>query len=256
MPKRVAQRRRNALSPLVPVRGDRVGGALSATGLGRREAAVRLTELGIRVHAQTLDYIVGGQQGRCREDLVKALGHLAGLPWQWLTGELERLPYIGQWDELSNQWDELSNQKGAYRTWPAGAYVRLWSFVNRCLCAVRRDVWKEFPNPAEAEDRWPGIAMAAADAFVAITDPEHWVLRLVGWEGMELPDTSTAASGLAVTGLVTAWELVLEPWFAGAAPLNYGALAILGAPRLLTPHDESQSAQPSSVLAVRRVLRF
>jgi hypothetical protein len=98
--------------------------------------------------------------------------------------------------------------------------------------------------------------MAAADAFVAITDPEHWVLRLVGWEGMEPPDTSTRASGLAVTGLVNAWELVLEPWFAGAAPLNYSALAILGAPRLLTPREDSQSAQPSGVLAVRRVLRF
>jgi hypothetical protein len=249
VPKRVAHRKQKTLSPLVPVRGDRVGGALGATGLGRREAAARLAELGIRVHAQTLDYIVAGQQGRCREDLVKALGNLAGLPWQWLTGELEHLPFIGQGDELSNQ-------NGASRTWPAEAYVRLWSFVNRCLCAVQRDVRREFPNPAEAEDRWPGIAMAAADAFVALADPEHWVLRLVGWQGVEPPDTSTAVCGPAVTGLVNAWELALDPWLAGDMPLNYAALAILGAPRLLTPREDSQSAQPSGVLAVRRIVRF
>jgi hypothetical protein len=255
VPKRVAQRKKKALSPLVQVRGDRVGGALRATGLGRREAAARLNELGTRVHAQTLDYIVAGQQGRCREDLLKALGHLAGLPWQWLTGELERLPYIGQWDEVSKQWDEVSDQNGPHRAWPAEAYVRLWSFVNRCLYAVRRDVRREFPDPAEAEDRWPGIAMAASDAFVALADPDHWVLRLVGWEGMEPPDTSTVIGGPAVTGLVNAWELALEPWLADAVPLNYGALAILGAPRLLTQSEDAQSAQPSGVLAVRRVLR-
>lgn len=254
MPKRVARRKKKALSPLVQVRGDRVGGALHATGLGRREAAARLNELGTRVHAQTLDYIVAGQQGRCREDLVKALGHLAGLPWQWLTGELERLPYIGQWDEVSKQWDEVSDQNGPHRAWPAEAYVRLWSFVNRCLYAVRRDVRREFPDPAEAEDRWPEIAMAASDAFVAMADPEHWVLRLVGWAGMELPHMSTVISGPAVTGLINAWELALEPWLADAAPLNYGALATLGAPRLLAPSEDAQSAQPSGVLAVRRVL--
>ena len=255
MPKKVAQRKTNALSPLVPVRGDRVGGALRATGLGRREAAARLNELGTRVHAQTLDYIVAGQQGRCREDLVKALGHLAGVPWQWLTGELKRLPYIGQWDEVSQQWDEVSDQRGAHRAWPAEAYVRLWSFVNRCLYAVRRDVRREFPNPTEAEDRWPEIAMAASDAFVALADPGHWVLRLVGWEGVEPPDPSAVISGPAVTGLVNAWELALEPWLADTVPLNYCALATLGAPRLLTPSGDAQSAQPTGVLAVRRVLK-
>lgn len=242
MPKKVAHRKRKTLSPLVSVRGDRVGGALRATGLGRREAATRLTELGIRVHAQTLDYIVAGRQVRCREDLVKALGDLAGLPWQWLTGELERLPYIGQWDELSNQ-------TGAYHTWPAEAYVRLWSFVNRCLCAVQRDVRREFPNPAEAEARWARIASRSANAFVAIADPEHWVLRLVVWKGMEESGTDTIVGGEAVKGLVSAWELALEQWLAGTAPLNYDALANLGTTRLLTAPD-APSAQPSRLLAV------
>lgn len=248
MPKRILHRKNDLLSPLVAVRGDRIDGALGAAGLERRKAAGRLKDLGIQAHAQTLDYIATGRQTSCRRDLVEALGELTNLPWQWLTGELERLPYVAQWDERSKRRGAFPGPRAAE------AYVRQWRFLSQCVECVARDFVREFPDKSEGNSRWPGVQHGAVRLFTALSDPEHWMHRLLGWEETGPPAVVDEIEkvGGAVVGLVTAWEFALGPWFRGEVPLNYEALANLGEVRLLTAAADARSARPSSLLAIPR----
>ena len=248
VPKKTPHRRNRALPPLVKVRGDRVEGALLAADLpSRRGAARRLNALlkpSRRITSQTLDWIVTGQQESCRTDLLEAIGRLTGLPCEWLTGTWEYLGYVAPWQELAGH-RGISH----FKVRPAEAYVRLWRFVKRCVDAVERDLMEEFPDLSAREPLWPGVRNRAAQFFESIASPEHFMVRLVGWDGLGRPeglDDESATQGRLVIGLVESWQYELAPWLRGERPLNYGYLANLCAPHPLT--SPNRQALPSRLL--------
>ena len=77
-------------NPLVPIRPDRLGAALSMKGLSVRSAAEKLG-----IGNSTLHYILGGgPKRRCRQQVRVDLAALLDLPERWLAGDDQGAPTV------------------------------------------------------------------------------------------------------------------------------------------------------------------
>jgi hypothetical protein len=179
--------------PLAPVEGSRVRAVFQLLELSNREAAAVLKRQGVRVAAQTLDYLTSQpqQQRRARESLIRGIARLPqtfrrpAVPEYWLRGR-RRLIQGTRRPPL----DELV-------TWSIG---------------------EELMITLKAWGRRPALAGTVVSA---LTSAEHWYGQLVA-DGS--PPLTEAAAGSATTHLAEAFRILLAPIRAGKAHLNRQAI--------------------------------
>jgi hypothetical protein len=234
VPRKLAHRKKRDWPKLIAVCGDRVDAALATKPLSRREASARLAARGIRVAAQTLDYLCTGRQQKCREDLLAAIAQLTDVPVSWLTGELKRLPMDqGPYDDRA--------PNGRLR--PARGYLETWRFLRQCYIALKRDFERATGQAIEQHPKWPDVHDRAMRLFTRLAEPGHLRVELFKWDDVDQPDWSDGEAA-ATVALTEALRWIVRPWLDDRAALHYGALQYYAGIRAATPRVPNAARQP------------
>ena len=180
--------------PLVPLCTECVRALMSFAKLSNRQVAAALTDQGVPVAAQTLDYLMSDppKQKRARRSLVAGLARMGAVPMDWLTGERRAL--------IQGSSRSPIEQLTTYR----------WmNDVDKAVQALVRD--------APGKPRHVG---RHATVLTALTSPEQWRQ----WLFVNPPPLDASEEGELAVHLATTFRLLLAPWLAGEARINPAAL--------------------------------
>ena len=160
------------------------------------------------------------------------------VPVKWLTGEQSRLRFAVSPSALDPQGEIGRSLFDVFPPKDQAPLVQivLDRFMRRCHKAILRDFRKAYGNGAKDEYASWGVDLLSVLWQVEVAS--IWQTSLMAIQPSE---TKKRELQEATVALVQAWELILKPWFAGKAPLQWRrVLATAKAQTNLFPYDELQ----------------
>lgn len=141
---------------------------------------------------------------------LSRLSRVLRVPVEWLTGEMDSLPFVPKHGILSRRSQDDSEEVTAAR-------VRLSHLLSSADAALRRDLdtW----NGREASEAYASWGGGILFAVRELADPLSWLWAMVSSTDPDpgaLLTPDVLRNGAAVSWL----EQALEPWFKGRAHLN------------------------------------
>lgn len=202
---------------LVPVLSDRVATVIARRGIGVSELARRLGE-----KQQTLSLILAGKTKSCRRYRLERIATELRVPAEWLSGELDWLP----WAASRDGWRQYADGTVKYLEFPEDRDTPLASqlaeseFLEACHQALVRD----YAITSEGEfdiyrEGWPKEIIGALRLLIS---PDIWGSTLLTDEDADEDDEDQIE--IAAVALAEGFKISLVPWLEGRAQLNVGNL--------------------------------
>ena len=180
--------------PLVPLCADCARAVMSFAKLSNRQVAAALTDQGVPVAPQTLDYLTCDppKQKRARRSLVAGLARMGAVPMDWLTGERKAL--------IQGSSRSPIEQLTTYR----------WL---KDLGKATRALVRDAPGKPRHVARHETVLLALAN-------PEQWRRRLF----VNPPPLDFDKESKLAVHLAAAFRVLLAPWLAGEVQIDLAAL--------------------------------
>lgn len=202
---------------MVPVIGERVEAVMRRKGIGVSELARQIDEL-----QQTLSLIIAGTTKKCRRRRLDKIASELRVPTEWLTGELDWLP----WGVSRDGWRQYADGSVEYLEFPEDRDSPLASQLaeSEFLEACHRALVRDYATTNEGEfdiyrEGWPKEIIGALRSLVS---PDIWGGTLLKDEDANEDDEDQIE--IAAVALAEGFKISLAPWLEGKARLNVGNL--------------------------------